>query len=52
MDSSTVDGDTDEFVHHSTISESSFKTLDEDGSVSFEVVLGEKGAAAINVVRL
>jgi CspA family cold shock protein len=46
------DGDTDVFVHHSAISGSGFKTLDEGDSVSFDVEQGAKGAAAVNVVRL
>jgi len=46
------DGDTDVFVHHSAISGSGFKTLDEGDSVSFDVEQGAKGAAATNVVRL
>ena len=46
------DGDTDVFVHHSAISGSGFKTLDEGDSVSFDVEQGAKGPAAINVVRL
>ncbi|MDY6986887.1 MAG: cold-shock protein [Thermodesulfobacteriota bacterium] len=46
------DGDTDVFVHHSAISGSGFKTLDEGDSVSFEVEQGAKGASAKNVVRL
>jgi CspA family cold shock protein len=46
------DGDTDVFVHHSAISGSGFRTLDEGDSVSFDVEQGPKGAAAVNVVRL
>jgi CspA family cold shock protein len=40
------------FFHHSAISGSGFKTLDEGDSVSFEVEQGAKGAAAKSVVRL
>jgi CspA family cold shock protein len=46
------DGDSDVFVHHSAISGSGFKSLDEGDSVSFDVEQGAKGAAAKNVVRL
>lgn len=46
------DGDTDVFVHHSAISGSGFKTLDEGDSVSFDVEQGAKGASAVNVVKL
>jgi CspA family cold shock protein len=45
------DGDTDVFVHHSSINGSGFKTLDEGDSVSFDVEQGAKGPSAINVVR-
>jgi len=46
------DGDTDVFVHHSAISGSGFKTLDEGDSVSFDVEQGAKGPSAQNVTRL
>jgi CspA family cold shock protein len=46
------DGDADVFVHHSAISGSEFKTLDEGDSVTFDVEQGAKGASAKNVVRL
>ncbi len=42
----------DVFVHYSAIQSEEFKTLDEGASVSFEVVEGEKGPAAANVVQL
>ena len=42
----------DVFVHHSAIQADGYKTLDEGASVSFEVVDGQKGPAAANVVQL
>ena len=42
----------DVFVHHSAIQSDGFKTLDEGASVTFEVVDGQKGPAAANVVQL
>ena len=42
----------DVFVHHSAIQADGYKTLDEGASVSFEVVDGQKGPAAENVVQL
>jgi len=46
-----VDDGTDVFVHHNDIQGEGFKTLAEGESVSFEVVQGEKGPRASNVVR-
>ncbi|MBU0730809.1 MAG: cold-shock protein [Proteobacteria bacterium] len=42
----------DVFVHHSAIQSDGYKTLDEGASVTFEVVDGQKGPAAANVVQL
>lgn len=42
----------DIFVHHSAIQSEGYKTLDEGASVSFEIVDGQKGPAAANVVQL
>ena len=42
----------DIFVHHTAIQADGYKTLDEGASVTFEVVEGEKGPAAANVVQL
>ena len=42
---------TDVFVHHSDIKGEGFKTLEEGEAVSFDVVKGEKGPRAANVVR-
>jgi len=45
-------GEKDCFVHHSAIQGSGFKTLDEGEEVEFDMVQGQKGPAAENVVRL
>ena len=42
----------DVFVHYSAIQTDGYKSLDEGASVSFEVVDGNKGPAAANVVQL
>ena len=41
----------DVFVHHSAIQSDGFKTLAEGEKVSFDVVQGEKGPRAANVVK-
>ena len=45
------DGD-DVFVHFSAIQGDGFKTLDEGQTVEFEVVNGNRGLQAENVVRV
>jgi len=45
----TADG-REVFVHYSSIAAEGFKTLDEGVSVVFEVIEGEKGPRATNVV--
>ena len=40
------------FVHFSAISGSGFRTLNEGDRVEFDIVEGQKGPAAENVVRL
>lgn len=42
----------DVFVHHSEIQGDGYKTLDEGQSVEFEIVDGEKGPQAKNVIKL
>ena len=49
---SLEDGSKDVFVHHSAILGEGFKSLSEGDRVQFDVVQGEKGPAAQNVVRL
>lgn len=44
------DGEKDVFVHHSAIQGEGFKSLSEGQKVEFEVVQGQKGPAAENVV--
>ena len=46
------DGSKDCFVHHSAIQGDGFKTLNEGDRVEFEVVQGQKGPAAENVVKV
>ena len=46
----TEDG-RDIFVHYASISGEGYKTLNEGDSVSFDVVEGEKGLRAENVVQ-
>ncbi|UCC83567.1 MAG: cold-shock protein [Gemmatimonadota bacterium] len=46
------DGQKDCFVHHTAIQAEGFKTLNEGERVEFDVVQGDKGPAAQNVVKL
>ncbi|MEX2177691.1 MAG: cold-shock protein [Gemmatimonadaceae bacterium] len=45
-------GAKDCFVHHSAIQGNGFKSLAEGEKVEFDVVQGQKGPAAENVVKL
>lgn len=46
------DGSKDCFVHHSAITGTGFKTLEEGEKVEFDIAQGQKGPAAENVTRL
>lgn len=47
-----VDGGEDVFVHFSAIQGDGFKSLEEGQEVSFEIVEGNRGPQAANVVKL
>jgi len=46
------DGEKDVFVHHSAIKGEGYKSLSEGDRVQFDVVDGQKGPAADNVVKI
>jgi CspA family cold shock protein len=46
------DGSKDCFVHHSAIQGSGHRSLSEGDKVQFDVVQGQKGPAAENVIKL
>jgi cold shock protein len=46
------DGNADVFVHYSAINSEGYKSLQEGDQVEFEIVDGQKGPQAGNVVRL
>ncbi len=48
----TADEGKDVFVHFSAIQGEGFKTLNEGQKVSFDIINGEKGPQAANVVKL
>ncbi|MCK8825383.1 cold-shock protein [Fuchsiella alkaliacetigena] len=48
----TIEGEDDVFVHYSAITGDGFKSLEEDQEVEFDVVEGDKGLQAENVVKL
>ncbi|CAC7100454.1 CSD family cold shock protein [Staphylococcus aureus] len=47
-----VEGENDVFVHFSAINQDGYKSLEEGQAVEFEVVEGERGPQAANVVKL
>lgn len=48
----TQEDGTDVFAHYSAIQSDGFKTLAEGEAVSFDVVEGDKGPKAANIVKL
>ena len=48
----SVEGEEDVFVHFSAIQGDGYKSLEEGQKVEFDVVEGQKGPQAANVVRL
>jgi len=48
----TEDGQKDCFVHHTAIKAEGFRTLGEGDRVEFDIVQGQKGPAAENVVKI
>jgi len=47
----TADGGEDVFVHHTSINQQGFRTLEEGQRVTFDVVSGPKGPQASNVSK-
>ncbi|ANB56062.1 cold shock protein CspB [Anoxybacillus sp. B7M1] len=47
-----VEGGADVFVHFTAIQGDGYKTLEEGQEVSFEIVQGNRGPQAANVVKL
>jgi CspA family cold shock protein len=47
-----VEGGDDVFVHFSAITGEGFKSLEEGQEVSFEIVEGNRGPQAANVIKL
>ncbi|ALM55985.1 cold-shock protein CspD [Staphylococcus equorum] len=47
-----VEGGNDVFVHFSAITQEGYKSLEEGQSVEFEIVEGDRGPQAANVVKL
>jgi len=45
------DDGTEIFVHYSAIVQDGYKTLEDDQLVEYDVVVGEKGPQAVNVVK-
>ena len=48
----TVEGGNDVFAHFSAIQGEGFKTLEEGQQVTFEIVEGDRGPQAANIVKL
>lgn len=48
----TQDNGTDVFAHYSAIAGDGFKTLNEGDQVTFDVIDGDKGPKAQNIVKI
>ena len=48
----TPENGSDVFVHYSAVQGDGYKTLDEGQAVEFEIVKGDKGEQATNVVKI
>ncbi len=47
-----LEDDRDVFFHYSQLNMEGFKTIEEDAEVEFELVEGERGLQAHNIVKL
>ena len=47
-----VEGGNDVFVHFSAINQDGYKSLEEGQAVEFEIVEGDRGPKAANVIKL
>ncbi|GGB06181.1 cold-shock protein [Macrococcus hajekii] len=47
-----IEGENDVFVHFSAINQEGYKSLEEGQAVEFEVVEGDRGPQAANVIKL
>ncbi|AQM40802.1 MULTISPECIES: cold-shock protein CspD [Staphylococcus] len=47
-----VEGGNDVFVHFSAINQDGYKSLEEGQAVEFEIVEGDRGPQAANVIKL
>ncbi len=47
----TAEDGSDVFVHHSSIKESGFRSLEEGQKVTFDITKGDKGPQASNVYK-
>ncbi|CAD2077594.1 MAG TPA: cold-shock protein [Jeotgalicoccus sp.] len=47
-----IEGENDVFVHFSAINQEGYKSLEEGQEVEFEIVEGDRGPQATNVVKL
>jgi CspA family cold shock protein len=48
----TAEDGTDVFAHYSAIQANGFKTLNEGDAVSFEILPGDKGPKASNIMKI